>query len=149
RRFGSDMTKTDLLVRIGDEKLLPAATLQRIFFCVHSVKGLAPVKRPEPSPRQPNGCATDGSNSTEPRVSSAHTVCRNASKIQQAFHLRFGHRPRSDAIEDRELIAALVHGAVALEALGDADACSSQCARGDEARNGSWRPALVRRWSAG
>src|SRR6185295_972588 len=57
--FGSDVTNTKSLLKTGDEKLAPTFTVQRIFFFSfsdHVVGGVAPMNRPLPSPRQPNGC---------------------------------------------------------------------------------------------
>src|SRR5256885_9482644 len=59
--------------------------------------------------------------------------------VAEVEPLHFGerHRARADAVEDRDLIAAFVDGAIAVESLRHRERRTVRAARGDEARRGT------------
>src|ERR1051325_10053312 len=63
----------------------------------------------------------------------------------EPLHLGERHGARADAVEDRDLIAALVDGAVAVEGFRDGERGPVRVARGDEARLRLRTEARIRR----
>ena len=74
----------------------------------------------------------------------ADGVERSVAEVEP-LHLGERHRARADAVEDRDLIAAFVDGAIAVEALRDRQRRTVRVARGDEARRGTRTEAGVAR----
>src|SRR5437773_7500674 len=70
------------------------------------------------------------------RVVSWHRVHLSVAEVE-TLHLEERHRPRADAIEDRDLIAALVDRAIAVETLGDGQRWADGAPPRDEPRRGT------------
>jgi hypothetical protein len=67
----------------------------------------------------------------------AHDRVQPAVAQIQALHFVERHRARADAVEDRDLIAAFVRGAIAVETFRDRERGSVCVSRGDESGRGA------------
>src|SRR5580765_6285989 len=76
-------------------------------------------------------------------VSSSSPLGRLADGVElpvaqvELLHFGEGHGACTDAVEDRDLVAALVGGTVAVEAFGDGHGRAARFAVGDEPRHGA------------